>query len=220
MHSAVLIAQQDVGRLDQQLSTVGHRVPGVDREVDHDLLQLVLVPIDRRHVGSEGRFDSDAVDPKLVTEKRDDVLTEARHREIRQWLLTLSADRQQEVITQAAFSGDGELVEAVLNAPAVFGFLKKRGKVARAEMERVFNMGIGLCVIVSPALDLAAVPGLDARVVGEGTAGEAGAALTALADRLEGRMNVDGGWAGRIAETRAAAHEAIARQRLRHETAG
>lgn len=38
--------------------------------------------------------------------------------------------------------------------------------------------------------------------------GEAGAALAALADRLEGRMSVDAGWAKRIAETRATAHEA------------
>jgi acetolactate synthase I/II/III large subunit len=39
--------------------------------------------------------------------------------------------------------------------------------------------------------------------------GEAGAALSALADRLDGRMNVDGSWAATIAGTRDKAHAAF-----------
>jgi phosphoribosylformylglycinamidine cyclo-ligase len=35
--------------------------------------------------------------------------------------------------------------------PAVFHFLQQRGGVPEEEMWRVFNMGIGFCVIVKPA---------------------------------------------------------------------
>jgi len=35
--------------------------------------------------------------------------------------------------------------------PTVFSFLQKHGNVAEEEMHRVFNMGIGYCVIVRPA---------------------------------------------------------------------
>ena len=35
--------------------------------------------------------------------------------------------------------------------PPVFRFLQQRGKVEQAEMERVFNMGIGYVLIVRPA---------------------------------------------------------------------
>jgi phosphoribosylformylglycinamidine cyclo-ligase len=35
--------------------------------------------------------------------------------------------------------------------PAIFGFLQKSGRVDEEEMRRVFNMGIGFCVIVRPA---------------------------------------------------------------------
>lgn len=35
--------------------------------------------------------------------------------------------------------------------PAVFGFIQERGKVDREEMYRVFNMGIGLVLIIRPA---------------------------------------------------------------------
>lgn len=47
-------------------------------------------------------------------------------------------------------------VDAVLDhdawePPAVFGFLQKHGKVSDTEMARVFNMGIGFCLIVRPA---------------------------------------------------------------------
>jgi phosphoribosylformylglycinamidine cyclo-ligase len=35
--------------------------------------------------------------------------------------------------------------------PAIFGFLQKAGRVGEEEMRRVFNMGIGFCLIVRPA---------------------------------------------------------------------
>lgn len=47
-------------------------------------------------------------------------------------------------------------VDAVIDrtswaVPEVFRFLQKQGKVAEAEMWKVFNMGIGYCLIVRPA---------------------------------------------------------------------
>ncbi len=46
-------------------------------------------------------------------------------------------------------------VDAVLDAkswevPPIFGFLQERGNVDRKEMDRVFNMGVGYCLIVRP----------------------------------------------------------------------
>jgi phosphoribosylformylglycinamidine cyclo-ligase len=46
-------------------------------------------------------------------------------------------------------------VDAVIDAsgwevPAVFRFLQEHGKVEDAEMERVFNMGVGYCLVVRP----------------------------------------------------------------------
>src|SRR5436189_16235 len=35
--------------------------------------------------------------------------------------------------------------------PPVFTFLQKHGRIEEEEMRRVFNMGIGYCVIVKPA---------------------------------------------------------------------
>ena len=35
--------------------------------------------------------------------------------------------------------------------PPVFTFLQRHGNIADEEMERVFNLGIGYCVIVKPA---------------------------------------------------------------------
>lgn len=50
----------------------------------------------------------------------------------------------------------GEEVDAVLETgawerPQVFGWLAELGGVAEAEMRRVFNLGIGFCVLVPPA---------------------------------------------------------------------
>ena len=65
----------------------------------------------------------------------------------------------------------------------VFGLLAERGKVAAAEMERVFNMGVGMVAVMprddaDRALRLLADRGLPAWVIGEITAGSGIARLT------------------------------------------
>ena len=65
----------------------------------------------------------------------------------------------------------------------VFGLLAERGKVAAEEMERVFNMGVGMVAVVAPgdadrALGLLADRGLPAWIIGEITAGAGSARLT------------------------------------------
>ncbi len=60
------------------------------------------------------------------------------------------------------------------NTPPLFRLIGDRGGVDPAEMYRVFNMGIGLCVIASPEVDLGALPDLEARIVGEVTSGDGG----------------------------------------------
>jgi len=43
------------------------------------------------------------------------------------------------------------VIRPVWDVPPVFRFLQEQGRVDDAEMERVFNMGIGYCLIVRPA---------------------------------------------------------------------
>ncbi|GIH96591.1 phosphoribosylformylglycinamidine cyclo-ligase [Planobispora siamensis] len=72
-------------------------------------------------------------------------------------------------------------VDAVLDRsswtpPAVFGFLAEHGKVAQADMDRTFNLGVGMAAIVpadavDPALTLLKERGLPAWVLGEVVAG-------------------------------------------------
>jgi phosphoribosylformylglycinamidine cyclo-ligase len=66
--------------------------------------------------------------------------------------------------------------------PKVFGWLQKLGNIEQAEMERVFNMGIGFVVIASPyyAESIQRRLGEDrvpAYVIGEVREGEAGVDL-------------------------------------------
>ncbi|GII04285.1 phosphoribosylformylglycinamidine cyclo-ligase [Planobispora takensis] len=72
-------------------------------------------------------------------------------------------------------------VDAVLDRsswtpPAVFGFLAGHGKVAQADMDRTFNLGVGMAAVVpadavDPALALLKERGLPAWVLGEIVAG-------------------------------------------------
>jgi phosphoribosylformylglycinamidine cyclo-ligase len=67
--------------------------------------------------------------------------------------------------------------------PAVFGLLAERGRVAPAEMERVFNMGVGMVAVVAAddaerALRLLAERAVPAWILGEITADGTGAVLT------------------------------------------
>ena len=80
---------------------------------------------------------------------------------------------------------DAVLDRATWRPPPVFGLLAERGKIAAAEMERVFNMGVGMVAVVGahdagPALARLASRGVPAWLAGEVTEG-AGAA------RLRGR---------------------------------
>jgi phosphoribosylformylglycinamidine cyclo-ligase len=80
---------------------------------------------------------------------------------------------------------DAVLDRATWRPPPVFALLAGRGRIAAEEMERVFNMGVGMVAVVGAqdaqaALGLLAARGVPAWLAGEITAG-AGAA------RLSGR---------------------------------
>ncbi len=65
----------------------------------------------------------------------------------------------------------------------VFGLLAERGDVAAAEMERTFNMGVGMVAVLAPedadrALGLLAERGLPSWVIGQITPGSGTARLT------------------------------------------
>jgi phosphoribosylformylglycinamidine cyclo-ligase len=67
--------------------------------------------------------------------------------------------------------------------PPVFGLLASRGRVAAAEMERVFNMGVGMVAVVGPdaagrALALLAAAAVPAWVAGQVSPGTGNARLS------------------------------------------
>jgi len=55
--------------------------------------------------------------------------------------------------------------------PPLFRLIAEHGGVEPSEMYRVFNMGIGMCVVTPPAVDLGSLE-IGARLIGEVTAGE------------------------------------------------
>ena len=79
-----------------------------------------------------------------------------------------------------------EGVRAVINRgwpePPVFGWLQRLGNIAEPEMDRVFNRGVGMVVVVSPEQQSAAVAtlrsaGVESFPLGEIVAGERGVEL-------------------------------------------
>jgi phosphoribosylformylglycinamidine cyclo-ligase len=77
---------------------------------------------------------------------------------------------------------DAVLDRAAWRPPPVFGLLAERGGITGAEMERVFNMGVGMAAVVSAhdagaALDLLASRDMPAWLAGEITAGAGEARL-------------------------------------------
>jgi phosphoribosylformylglycinamidine cyclo-ligase len=48
-------------------------------------------------------------------------------------------------------SASGFVIDQLPEPPAIFSLIEERGQIAPEEMYRVFNMGIGFCVVVSPA---------------------------------------------------------------------
>jgi phosphoribosylformylglycinamidine cyclo-ligase len=71
---------------------------------------------------------------------------------------------------------DAVLDRATWRPQPVFGLLAERGGIASAEMERVFNMGVGMAAVVGahhadPALGLLASRGVPAWLAGEVTEG-------------------------------------------------
>ena len=77
---------------------------------------------------------------------------------------------------------DARLDRGSWNPPPVFGLLAGRGGVRRDEMERVFNMGIGMIAVVAPAdadavISLLGHRGVTAWPLGEIVSGTGSAAL-------------------------------------------
>jgi phosphoribosylformylglycinamidine cyclo-ligase len=65
----------------------------------------------------------------------------------------------------------GYVIEALPRAPAIFSLIQQRGGIDDAEMYRVFNMGLGFCVVIDPrdadrAVAIATEHGRRAAVVG------------------------------------------------------
>ncbi len=80
-------------------------------------------------------------------------------------------------------SADAVLERASWRPAAVFGLLAGHGKVPQAEMENVFNMGVGMVAVIAAAdadrgLRLLAERGVPAWLVGEVTSGTGHALLT------------------------------------------
>jgi len=90
-------------------------------------------------------------------------------------------------LPRALPAGAGAVLErARWEEPPVFAEIQRLGGVADDEMDRVFNRGIGMALVVDPAAVVAALEALGtvttggrgARVIGEVTAGTAGVRFT------------------------------------------
>lgn len=78
---------------------------------------------------------------------------------------------------------DAVLDESAWDVPPVFSFLQRHGKIADEEMRRVFNMGIGYCLIVRPTFAEGVVEKLTklgerATVIGKVVKGKGAVRLT------------------------------------------
>lgn len=65
----------------------------------------------------------------------------------------------------------GFVVDHLLPVPPIFAVLQRHGAVSDAEMFRVYNMGVGFCVVVDPGdasrvVQIASAHGKDAAVIG------------------------------------------------------
>lgn len=87
-------------------------------------------------------------------------------------------------LARALPEGTGAVLERqTWSPPAVFGMLAERGRVAPAEMERVFNMGVGMAAVIAAAdadraLGMLSSGGVPAWVLGEVTGRPGGVGLT------------------------------------------
>mgnify|MGYP001212002264 CR=1 FL=1 len=71
----------------------------------------------------------------------------------------------------------GFVVDRLLPVPPIFGLIQRLGGLPDAEMFRVYNMGVGFCVVVAPSdadrvVDIARQHGKTAAVVGYAVAVE------------------------------------------------
>ena len=82
-----------------------------------------------------------------------------------------------ENIPRAISKGNGALIElSKLDTPAIFKLIQKSGNISQADMFNTYNMGIGMCVIISPqqadeALRILKGCGEKAMIIGEIKAG-------------------------------------------------
>ncbi len=120
-----------------------------------------------RRIIEHAGIDLLSIDPELDPDRTvGEVLLEPTRVYVQPIVRTLRAYKVKKVITGMAHITGGGLagnleralhprVDAVLNrdawdVPPVFRYLQKHGGVDAAEMDKVFNMGIGYCLIVRP----------------------------------------------------------------------
>ncbi|GJM19176.1 MAG: phosphoribosylformylglycinamidine cyclo-ligase [Phycisphaeraceae bacterium] len=120
-----------------------------------------------RKIVDHAGLDLGAVDPALDAERTvGEVLLEPTRIYVQPIVRTLRAYKVKKVVSGMAHITGGGLagnleralhpkVDAVLDrdaweVPAVFSYLQKHGGVEPDEMDKVFNMGIGYCLIVRP----------------------------------------------------------------------
>jgi phosphoribosylformylglycinamidine cyclo-ligase len=140
-----------------------------------------------RHVIDGAGLDLDATVPELGRPLGEELLTPTRI--YARDCLALAGDGEVHAFAHVTGGGlaanlarvlpphaDAVIDRATWSPPPVFGLLAERGGIAGDEMERVFNMGVGMvAVVAAPAADralgLLAARDLPAWVAGEITAG-------------------------------------------------
>ncbi len=85
--------------------------------------------------------------------------------------------------------------------PPLFVLVAERGGIAAAEMERTFNLGVGMVAVLadsdaSAALDLLAARGIPAWIIGEVVRGDADGAVNDLTEGTGTGSGTGGGPGG------------------------
>jgi len=64
------------------------------------------------------------------------------------------------------------LFRAAWEVPPIFRFLEERGAIDRLSMDRTFNQGIGMCVVLPPEKAIAAMADVGGSIIGEVVEGD------------------------------------------------
>ena len=132
--STKLAADEKRGKSKNKFSSTAATVPAAAGSTGHSLGEILLTPT-RIYVNPIVRL--------LRAYRKKKVVTGMAH---------ITGSGLEGNLCRALHSKvDAQIDTSAWPLPPVFAFLQQRGNISTAEMRRVFNMGIGYCVVVRPS---------------------------------------------------------------------